>query len=172
MIFNLYSRFVIKLGDDERYIFDRTRLMFTEVTEIEKVSGLSYGEWERELGRYSVAAIGPLLHVLRKREGQPSDFATLQFNVAEMDCVPVHDDGTEFTPAEVTADLASRMDDAAAGPGPTRGGEATAVAAEEGLPDMTITSPSSPPVTASGHSNGTSSRGPTSSSSRRTRTPG
>ena len=170
MIFNLYSRLKVKLGDEE-HIFDRSRLMYTEVAEIQKVTGLSYGEWERELARYSITAIGALVHVLRKREGQPSDFATMQFNAAELDVVPVRDDGTELTPAEITAELVARMEAAKAGPGPTRGGEAT-VAAEESPAATTITSPSSPPATASGRGSGSGSRGRTSASSRRTPTPG
>lgn len=169
MIFSLYSRLKVKLGDEE-HVFDRGRLMFTEVAEIEKVTGLSYGEWERELARYSITAIGALLHVLRKREGIASDFATMQFNAASLDCVPVHDDGTEFTPAEITADVAKRLADAAAGPGPTRGGDAPAVAAESPQA-TTTTSPSSPAATTSARGNGNGSRGVTSSSSRRTPTP-
>lgn len=172
MIFNLYDRLVIKLGDDESHVFDRKRLMYSEVAEIERCTGLSYGEWERELGRYSITAIAALIHVLRKRAGQASDFATMQFNVATMDCVPVHDDGSELTPAEITADLVKRTEEAQAGPGPTRG-DAAAVAAEApALEATTITSPSSPRVTASARGNGNGSRGPTSSSSRRTLTPG
>ena len=169
MIFNLYSRVVIKLGD-ERHVFDRQRLMYTEVAEIEKVTGLSYGEWERELARYSITAIAALVHVLRKREGQQGDFATMQFNAAQLDVVPVRDDGTELTPAEITADLAKRMADAAAGPGPTRG-DAAAVAAEAPvLEATTVISPSSLNGSTSARGNGNGSRGGTSSPARRTST--
>jgi hypothetical protein len=144
LIFNLYDRFAIKLDGEEEHVFDRSRLMYTEVAEIEKVTGLSYGEWERELARHSITAIAALIHVLRKRADKPSDFATMQFNAASLEILPLRDDGTEMSPAEVTADLARRMADAAAGPGPTRG-DATAVPAEAPAPEATtITSPSSP----------------------------
>lgn len=169
MIFNLYGRLVVKLGD-ERYVFDRSRLMYTEVAEIEKVTGLSYGEWEREIGRYSITAIAALVHVLRKREGVPSDFAVMQFNAAQLDVVPVRDDGTEYTPAEVTADLAKRMAEATAGPVPTRGDEAAVAAEAPAMEATTITSPSSPNGSASAHGNGRSSPGATSSLARRTST--
>jgi len=169
LIFNLYNRLVIKLGD-ERHVFDRQRLMFTEVAEIEKVTGLSYGEWERELGRYSITAIAALIHVLRKREGKDGDFATMQFNAAQLDVAPVRDDGTEFTPAEITADLAKRMADAAAGPGPTRGDAAAVPAEAPVLEATTITSPSSRNGSGSGRGNGSSSPGGTSSPARRTLT--
>jgi hypothetical protein len=171
VIFHLYDRLVIKLGDDERHVYDRNRLMYTEVAEMERVTGLSYAEWHRELGRHSITAIAALLHVLRKREGIPSDFATMQFNAASMDCVPVHDDGSEYTPAEIAADMLKRMEAARTGPGPTRGGEGSAVTAEAPvLEATTVTSPSSPPATGSAHGNGNGSRGRTSASSRRTPT--
>ena len=78
MIFSLYPRVVIKAGG-ERYEFDRTTLMFTEVVQIEKATGMSFGEWQTDLGRYSLAAVGALIHMLRRREGLPSDFETMSF---------------------------------------------------------------------------------------------
>src|SRR5258708_11168543 len=81
---------------------------------------MSYAEWERELGRFSITAVGALLHVLRKRADLPSDFATMQFNVADLAVTPLHDDGTEFTAGEVTADVLKRVDEARGnGGGPT-----------------------------------------------------
>ena len=71
----------MKLGD-ERYVFDRSSLMFREVQEIEKATSLSYAEWEQQLGRYSITAVAALVHVLRRRAGVPSDFATLDFAAA------------------------------------------------------------------------------------------
>jgi hypothetical protein len=169
LIFNLYDRFKIKL-DGEEHVFDRSRLMYTEVAEIEKVTGLSYGEWERELARHSITAIAALIHVLRKREGQASDFATMQFNAASLEIAPLRDDGTEMTPAEITADLAKRMADAAAGPGPIRGDVAAVPAEAPALEATTITSPSSLNGSTSGRGNGSSSRGGTSSPARRAST--
>lgn len=169
MIFHLYDRVLIKVGDDERHVYDRRRLMYTEVAEVERVTGLSYAEWHRELGRHSITAIAALIHVLRKREGIPSDFATMQFNAATMDCIPVHEDGTEYTAAEVAVDMLKRMEDAR--PGPTRGDATAAVEAEAPvLEATTITSPSSPRATTSARGNGNGSRGGTSSSSKRTLT--
>jgi hypothetical protein len=170
VIFNLYSRVKLKLGDEE-HVFDHGRLMFTEVAEIEKVTGLSYGEWERELGRFSIAAVAALLHVLRKRDEMPSDFATLQFNVADLNVVPLHDDGSEFTAAEVTADVLRRVDEAKENGGGPTSATAAAVAPESGQQATTITSLSSPSGTGSGPGSSTNgSPGVTSRSSRRTRT--
>lgn len=169
MIFHLYDRVLIKVGDDERHVYDRRRLMYTEVAEVERVTGLSYAEWHRELGRHSITAIAALIHVLRKREGIATDFATMQFNAATMDCIPVHEDGTEYTAAEITADMLKRMEDAK--PGPTRGDATAAVEAEAPvLEATTITSPSSLNGSTSGHSNGNGSPGTTSRPARRTST--
>jgi len=165
MIFNLYSRVLVKVGDEERHIFDATRLMYTEVAEIEKCTGATYGEWRRQLGDYSITAIAALLHVLRKRAGMPSDFATLQFNAAALDVVPLHEDDTEFTAAEVEADLKKRMADASGEADPTLAA-AAAVAPENGsLPVTTISSLSSPSGSESGPGNSPNSNGGTSASS-------
>jgi hypothetical protein len=166
LIFNLYSRVLVKVGDEERHIFDATRLMYTEVAEIEKCTGVSYGEWRRQLGDYSITAIAALLHVLRKRAGVPSDFATLQFNAAALDVVPLHEDDSEFTAAEVEADLKKRMADAAGEAEDPTLAAAAAVAPENGsLPVTTISSLSSPSGSESGPGNSASSNGGTSSSS-------
>lgn len=168
MIFSLYSRLKIRIGQDEEHIFDRGRLMFTEVAEIEKVTGLSYGEWEQALARYSISAVGALLHVLRKRDGIADDYATMQFNAAELDVVPLHEDDTEFTAAQVAADLARRAAEAKAeGPTPAAAG---AAAPEGASPATTPTSPASPNGTTSAPGNGTASPGMTSASSRPTLT--
>lgn len=174
MIFNLYERVAVKIGD-ERHVFDRKRLMFTEVAEIEKVTGLSYAEWERQMGRFSITAVAALVHVLRKREGKPSDFGSMQFNATDLAVVPLHDDGSEFTVDEVAADLAKRMAKAADEPDPTIAAAVAAVAAEQAAasqPDTATSSPSSPSSTRSGRGSGTASSGATSSSSKRALTPG
>jgi hypothetical protein len=168
MIFSLYSRVKVKLGDEE-HIFDHSRLMYSEVAEIEKVTGLSYAEWERELSRFSITAVGALVHVLRKRADVPSDFATMQFNAADLNVVPLHEDDSEFTAEEVAADVLKRVD-AAKGNGAVPTSAAAAAVAPEDLKAMTITSLSSPPVTESARGNGNGSPGATSASSRRTRT--
>jgi hypothetical protein len=171
MIFTLYPRVLVKIGEDERHVFDRSRLMFTEVAEIEKVTGLAYPAWLDGLGEYKITAIAALIHILRKRADMPSDFGSMQFNVADMDCVPLHDDGTEFTMDEMRMDLAKRVADAqkAADPGPTRAA-ASAVAPEDS-PAMTGTSLSSPNGSGSAHGNGSTSRGRTSASAARSSTP-
>lgn len=172
MIFNLWPRVAIKLGD-ERRVFDRARLMFTEVQEIERATGLSYAEWEQQLGRYSITAIAALIHVLRRRDGQPSDFATMQFAAADLDVVPLHDDDTEYTPEEATAELTKRLADAAGGngAGPTRAaGGPGSPSGETGSTPRQLTSPSSQPVTASNPGTGNGSHTRTGSSSKRTPT--
>jgi hypothetical protein len=167
VIFSLYSRVKVKLGDEE-HIFDASRLMYSEVAEIEKVTGLSFGEWQQELGRFSITAVGALLHVLRKRADMPSDFATMQFNAADLVVTPLHEDGTEFTAAEVSADVLKRVEDAKSPPTSATGGT---VAPGNGQQATTITSLSSPGFTESGPGSSTNgSPGVTSRSSRRTRT--
>jgi hypothetical protein len=169
LIFNLYSRVAVKLGD-ETHIFDRARLMYTEVAEIEKVTQLSYAEWERELGRFSIGAVAALLHVLRRRADMPSDYASLQFNVADLNIVPLHEDDREFTAEEVQADVLRRMEEARGNGAVPTSATAAAVAPESPPPGTTITSPSSPSGITSVPGNGSSSRGVTSRSSSRTRT--
>lgn len=170
MIFSLFSRVMVKVGQDEAHLYDADRLMYTEVAEIEKVTGLSYMEWRVELDRFKMTAVAALLHVLRKRDGQQSDFVTMQFNVAEFDVVPLKADDTEMTPAEWKADLARRQAEAAAAANPTPGANDRApLPAAEIL--TTGTSPVSPNGTASARGNGTSSHGATSRSSKRTPTP-
>lgn len=115
MIFNLYPRVRVKLGG-EAYDFDRSSLMFTEVVEIENATGYSFGEWQSELGRYSIRAAAGLLHILRKRAGVASDFQTLNFSMDDFDVVPLHDDGSEFTLAELDADIKRRTREAQEGP--------------------------------------------------------
>lgn len=170
MIFNLYDRVLVKLGD-ERHEFDRRKLMYTEAAEIEKVTGLSYAEWSAQLGKASITAIAALLHVLRQRDGQPSDYKQMQFAAADLEVVPLHDDGSEFTAQEVVEDLARRVKDAAEKNSldPTSAaGDAPAAAQSAGA--TTGTSPSSPNGSASGPGNGSTSPGMTSASARRTST--
>jgi hypothetical protein len=163
LIFNLYSRVLVKIGDDEQYIFDATRLMFTEVAEIEKCTGQSYGEWRRQLGDYSITAVAALLHVLRKRENVASDWALMQFNAATLDVIPLHEDDREFTPAEVEEDLKKRI----AGPDPDPTSPAAGAGSDVPTESATnITSLSLPKGSGSGRGNGRSSSGKTSVSSR------
>lgn len=162
MILDLYKVVAVKAGD-ERYVFDRDQLMFREVVEIEKATGLSYGEWTQELSRYSIMALGGLLHMLRKRAGVPSDFETMNFRTADFDVVPLHEDGSEFTLEEMTADVAKRMEEAQ-NPVPTT---AAAAAASEGSPEpgtTASTSPASPSDSGSARGSGKSSRGTSSGS--------
>jgi len=169
VIFNLYKRVAVKLGE-ERYVFDRDELMFTEVVEIEKATGLSFGEWQQELARYSIMALGGLLHMLRKRAGVPSDFETMNFNAYDIDVVPLHDDGTEFTPEDVAADITRRLEEAK-NPVPTIAAGAAASAAgqePETTPSMSLTSLSG---SGSAHGNGNGSHGGSSRSSKKQLTP-
>lgn len=169
MIFAAYPRVMIKLGD-ERYEFDRASLMFPEVVEIETVTGLSYGEWLTGLSRYSIRSVAALLHVLRRRAGMASNFAAINFAVDDLDVVPLHDDGTEFTAQEVADDIAKRLADAEEDP--TSSATAVPVAGNSNAPQVTSsTSLSSPASTGSGRGNGNGSPGGTSSSSKRTPTP-
>jgi len=170
LIFNLYPRVVVKLGADESHVFDRSRLMFTEVAEIEKVTGLAYPEWLDQVGQYRITAVAALLHVLRKREGIPSDFGSLEFNVADLDVIPLHDDGREFTPEEVAADLKRRVEEAQREKtsGPPTSATAAPVAPAAAPAVTTGTSPSSPKGSASARGNGTGSPGRTSARAKRT----
>lgn len=171
MIFSWFSRVAVKVGDSETHIFDQERIMLPEVMEIEKISGLSYMEWKIELNRFSMSAVAPLLHILRKRAGMPSEFATMQLNVADVDVRAVRDDGTEMTPGEMLADIERRKAAAEAEPDPTSSaGDAPASAPPPLIPDTSGTSLSSPNGTASGRGNGRSSRGGTSARSKLTPT--
>lgn len=140
MIFNLYRHVRVKLGD-ESYDFERSSLMFQEVVALEDATGYSFGEWQSELGRYSIRAVAGLLHILRKRAGVPSDFETLNFSADDLECVPLHEDGTEFTQAEVVEDIERRAREAREGP--------TGAAAANGSSpaDTPSTSPSLPATT-------------------------
>src|SRR5260370_601259 len=119
--------------------------MYSEVVEIQRVTEMSYAEWEWELGRFSITAGGALLQVLGKSAHLPSDFATMQFNVVDLAVTPLHDDGTEFTAGEVTADVLKRVDEARGnGGGPTNAtGGARAPQSPPGA--TALTSLSSPP---------------------------
>ena len=165
MIFAAYPRVAVKLGD-ERYEFDRASLMFAEVVEIETVSGLSYGEWVTGLSRYSIRSVAALLHVLRRRAGIASNFAQINFAVDDLDVVPLHEDGTEFTAAEVSEDITKRLE----APDPTSGTDAPVVSDPPPTPVTSDTSLTSPASTTSAPGNGNGSRGGTSRSSRRTPT--
>jgi len=164
LIFSLYGRVKVKLGDDESYVYDRKRLMYTETDEIERITGWSYGEWAEQLSRYSIKAVAALLFVLRKRDGQSGDFATMQFNAAELDVVPLHEDDSEFTAEEVAADFRRRLDAAQEAANPT------SVTGGSGTPPVTAAtstlSPSSPSGSGSGPGSGTSSPSTSSGGSR------
>jgi hypothetical protein len=164
LIFSLYGRVKVKLGDDESYIYDRKRLMYTESDEIERITGWSYGEWAEQLSRYSIKAVAALLHILRKREGRPSDFATMQFNAAELDVVPLHEDDTEFTAEEVAADFRKRLEAAQEAANPTSGTDGSA--APPGARETSGSSRSSPSGSGSGPGSGSSSPGTSSAGSR------
>ncbi len=164
MIFNLYPRVVLKVAD-ERYVFDRSTLMWAEMVEIEKATGLSFGEWQQELSRYSIMAVGGLLHMLRGRAGVESDFETMNFAVDDFDCVPLHEDGSEFTAEEVAADLAKRLEEAQ-NPVPTIAAGAAASGDGQEPGTTKSTSRTSRSVSTSGRSSGKSSRGASSRSSK------
>jgi hypothetical protein len=159
MIFAAYPRVVVKLGD-ERYEFDRASLMFPEVVEIETVSGLSYGEWVTGLSRYSIRSVAALVHVLRRRAGVASNFAAINFAVDDLDVVPLHEDGTEFTAAEVSDDIAKRL----APEDPTSATAAPVDSGGDGPEPVTTapTSPSSQSDSISGHGSSNGSPGETS----------
>jgi hypothetical protein len=171
MIFTLFPRFMVKLGNDEKYVFDRARIMYTEVVEIEKVTGLPYIDWDQQLGKFSITAVAALIHVLRKRAGVPSDFASMQFNVKDLDVMPVHDDGTEYTMDEVTTELRKRAEDgeAALAALPTQGADE---ASPGSLPTSAPSTPASSPSSSTyAPGNGTGSPTPTYSAASGTSTP-
>ena len=171
MIFSQFTRVVVKLGD-ERHVYDRKTFTFTDAQRVEEATGLAYPEWEWQLFRSSVTAVAALLHVLRLRDGVPSDFKTLAFNMSDLDYVPLHDDDSEYSAEEVGEEIARRVKEARAGAGPTPAAGAPEAPSGEGHSQPPRpTSPSSPAATASGRGSGTGSRTPTGSSSRPTRTP-
>lgn len=164
MIFTFFPRVAVKFGPDERHIFDRAKLMFSEVQEIERATGMSYAEWEDGLRRYSITPLAALLHVLRKRDGQPSDFASMQFAVDDLDCIPVHPDDREYTREEIQAEVTKQLAPDTNGAGPTRAAPVPdSPSGEAGSTQRQLTSPSSPNGSASVPGNGTGSPTPTSS---------
>lgn len=164
MIFAFFPRVAVKFGPDERHVFDRAKLMFSEVQEIEKVTGLSYAEWEDGLRRYSITAVAALLHVLRKRDGMPSDFGNMNFAAADLDCIPIHDDDREYTGDEVAAEVSKLLAPDANGVGPTRAADGPgSPSGETGSTPRQLTNPSSPNGSASAPGNGNGSPTPTSS---------
>jgi len=173
VIFNIWPRVVIKLGD-ERHVFDRSQLMFRDVQEIERVTEMSYAEWQQQLSRYSITAVAALIHVLRKRDGMPSDFRTMDFAADQLDVVPLHDDDSEYTTEEAAAEVTRRIAEASGGgngAGPTLAADAPELpSGEAGSTPRRLTSRSSPASTGSGRGNGNGSRTGTGSSSRRTPT--
>ena len=159
MIFGLYERVAISLGD-ERYIFDQRTLMYPEAAEIEAVTKLSYAEWALDLAGHKITAIAALLHVLRQRAGVPTDFAKMTFAAAALDVVPVHDDDREYTREEIAADVERRFGAAKAGaePVPTRAANGQASPSAATVPaTRKRTSPRSRATSASGRGSGTSS---------------
>jgi hypothetical protein len=172
MIFNLFPRVVIEIGDAEQYVYDRARLMYTEVAEIEKVTGQSYMDWSRDLGQFRITAIAGLIHVLRKRESVPSDFLSMQFNAADLDVTPIHEDGSKYTQDEMTAELRERKDKAEAelNGGPIRASAGAGAAGSHPI-SAPSTPASSPSTSTSGPGNGTGSAMPNSSAASSTSTP-
>jgi hypothetical protein len=130
---------------------------------------MSYGEWEGELRRYSIRAVAALVHVLRRRAGVASDFAAMNFAAGDLDVVPLHDDGREYTTGEVADDIGKRVEEAREAANPT---SATAAPVAGGpIPAVTSrTSPSSPNGSTSARGSGNGSPGRTSRSARRTST--
>jgi hypothetical protein len=166
MIFAFYPKVAVKLGD-ERYEFDRSSLMFSEVVAIETASGYSYGEWEQDLRRYSIRAVAVLVHVLRKRAGVPSDFDTLDFAADDLDVVPLHPDGTEFTAQEVADDIGKRLEEAKDPTGAAGNATSGQTPDTGSTPSTSLTLPAS---TGSSPGSGNGSPGATSKGSKRTRT--
>jgi hypothetical protein len=168
MIFALFPRVAVKLGPGERHIFDRATLMFTEVQEIEKVTGLSFAEWQDGLNRGSITSVAALIHILRRRAGTPSDYKSMQFAADDLDYVPVHPDDREYTRAELAAEISRLLDIANNGVGPTPAAAGLAAAPEETAPTTASTNPSSPNGSTSAPGNGSSSRTRTGSGAKRT----
>lgn len=160
MIFALYPRVAVKLGD-ERHEVEVGRLMFRDAAEIERVTGQSYAEWYAALNDHKITAIAALLHVLRKRDGQPSDFAAMDFAALELDVVPLHDDGTEYSAEEVRADIERRVREAQAPAEPVPTLAADGQGNPSGVTALTRQKPTSrrsPASSASGRGSGSGSR--------------
>jgi hypothetical protein len=171
VIFSQFPRVVVKLGD-ERYVYDRKTFTFLDAQRVEEATGMAYPDWEWALFRSSVTAVAALLHVLRLRDGVPSDFKSLAFTMSDLDYVPLHDDDSEYTAEEVTEEVTRRIAEAQPDAGPTPAAAAPeAPSGEDRSAPPRPTSPSSPAATESGRGSGTGSRTRTGSSSRPTRKP-
>jgi hypothetical protein len=112
-VFAHYDRVAVKAGEDESHVFDARDVMTLEALEIERVTGLTWGQWQRDLCGFSVTAVAGLLHVLRKRDGQDSDWPP-GLKVTDLTAIPLHDDDSEYTAGEVRDDLERRVAEAQA----------------------------------------------------------
>lgn len=75
-----------KLSVDGRvYEFDQDRLTNVECMAIEKVTGLTFGEWADALQKRSMLAVTALVWVVRKRDEPTLRFSDVEFNVASLD---------------------------------------------------------------------------------------
>lgn len=166
----MFDRVAVKLGDEAR-VWNRKAFTFADAQRVEDATGMTYPEWEFQLRRGSVTAYAALLHVLRVRDGAPSDFKAMAFNMADLDAVPLHDDDSEYTAEEIGEEVARRVRESQADAGPTpAAGAQEAPSGEDPSQPPRPTSPSSPSGTASSRGTGTSSRTRTGSSSKPTRT--
>jgi hypothetical protein len=69
---------------DQVWPFKPDRLLTTEAEAIEKVTGLTFGEWGAELMKGGAAARRSLVWVLRKRQDPPLRYRDVDFPVGDL----------------------------------------------------------------------------------------
>jgi hypothetical protein len=94
-------RFVYKPEgvDPKSWDFDPNKLMNPEAEAIERLTGMTYGEWLQALGKSSMLALHGLLYVMLKREIPTLKWDDVQFSMSEVDIEVDDEEGAELLEA-------------------------------------------------------------------------
>jgi hypothetical protein len=91
-------------GDKQEWEFKPDRLMTTEAEAIERVTGMTYGEFGESLMKGGMTARRSMVWVLRKRNGEPTlKFRDVDFPVGDVE-ITLDDEETDRVRQAVLAD--------------------------------------------------------------------
>lgn len=79
-------------AEPKRWKFDPTKLMSPEAEAIERLCGMTFGEWVDAVGRTSITALHGLLYVMLKREQPTLTYDQVQFCLDDIDLELEDDD--------------------------------------------------------------------------------
>lgn len=79
--------------------FDPNKLMNPEAEAIERLTGMTFGEWLQALGKSSMLALHGLLYVMLKRELPQLKWDDVQFSMSQVDIEIDDDEGAELLEA-------------------------------------------------------------------------